>query len=228
MTVHPTFMSMEGGSAASRPPEYTPADTFVELLLSHPTAKKVFEDFMWCYVGHPDTEKRRRGAFPRLERQRPDGVTVKYDRELFTGYSEAGDIVHVRAIAGEKNLPQGYFVAIGTLENGLQEPYIHTVTGVGGIEPRFTTLQLINKKARANCPPGFFEHRLPPDQWRLKWRTDNMGVIDPEVHYGYRQRHADLHPIEEVTGLMEELSQLHVPTSREMGRSALSLVDFEQ
>lgn len=208
--------------------ESIPAERFVELLLHDPTAKKVFDDFMWCYVGHPDPEKRRRGAFPHLDRVRPDGAPVRYDRELFTAYSEAGDIVHVRAIPGEKNIPQGYFVATGTLKAGLQEPYIHTVTSVGGIEPRFTTLQLVDKKSRDNCPPGFFDHKLPPDQWRLKWRTDSMGVVDPEMHYGYRQRHAELRPIQEATSLLEELSQLYVPATREVGRSVLSLIELER
>jgi hypothetical protein len=189
----------------------------VEQILEDETSLQNIRDFMWNYVGHPERDRRLAGEQPRLHR-----LGMEYSRELFTGYSEDGDLFHVRAIPGLLTEPKGYVVVWGSMKYGASEAVVHRVQAIGGIAPHDTRLQLLDRNAMDNSPWGHCpgQYAPPYDQFIFRQWTNGAG----EVQVDYREartRHVELYPIEQLYTTMDYIEAERTV----LARSALQLYE---
>jgi hypothetical protein len=187
-----------------------------EKIIDDDVAQQNIRDFMWNYVGHPDKQRRLAGEQPHINR-----LEKEYSRELYTGFSDEGDLFHVRAIPGMLTQAQGYVVAGGNIESGVLEPVVYRSSTVGGIDPHDIRLQLLDRRAMDNSPWGHCpgQYAQPYDQYMLHVRTNDHGV--PEVSYREgRERVVVLYPIEALYKSID-----YIETERALlARSAFTLI----
>ena len=194
-----------------------------EKIIDDDIAQLCIRKFMWDYVGHPDKQRRLSGEQPSLHRT-IDGIEMAYTRELFTGFSESGELVHVRAVSGMLTEPQGYVVLMGDIETGVKEPVVHKSSTVGGIDPRDIRLQLLDRAAMDNSPWGYCPNQYAPpyDQHMLYIRATNEGV--PIVSYRKgREGEVAFYPIESLYESIDFIEEQRAI----MARSAFTLITSE-
>lgn len=172
---------------------------------------------MWNYVGHPEYDRRLAGEQPRLHR-----LGMEYTREMFTGYSEDGDLFHVRTIPGLLTEPRGYVVVWGSLKYGTSEAVVHSVQAIGGIAPHDTRLQLLHRSAMDNSPWGHCpgQYARSYDQLVFHQHVTSQGEIQVDYREA-RDRQVVLHPIEQLYETMD-----YIEAERTMmARAALRLYE---
>ncbi len=100
-----------------------------ELIAANDLARRTFAEFMWNYVGTPDLAARRRGEQrPFIPVDTDEGTEWNIDKEMFTGYTGLGELVHIRVDPHFNDLPEGFLVAIGDLTTGtIDMPYISQI-----------------------------------------------------------------------------------------------------
>jgi hypothetical protein len=187
-----------------------------EQIIDDETSQQNVRKFMWDYVGHPDRDRRLAGEQPRFCRD-----DREYTREVFTGYSEAGDLFHVRAIPGMFTEPNGYVVIWGDVKNGVSEAVVHGAHAIGGIKPHDVRLQLLDRRAMDNSPRGHCpgQYAQPYDRLIFHQWTNGSGGIEVDYREG-RERQVKLHPIEDLYAAMD-----HIEAERTaLARSAFHLV----
>lgn len=187
-----------------------------EQIIDDAASQQNVRKFMWDYVGHPDRDRRLAGEQPRLNRDKRE-----YTREVFTGFSETGDLFHVRAIPGMLTEPKGYAVIWGDVKYGVSEAVVHTVYAIGGIKPHDVRLQLLDRQAMENSPWGHCPGQYAPPYDRLvlhQW-VNGAGEIELDYREG-RERQVKLHPIEDLYATMD-----HIEAERAtLARSAFHLI----
>jgi hypothetical protein len=189
----------------------------VEQILEDETSLQNIRDFMWNHVGHPERDRRLAGEQPRLHR-----LGMEYTREMFTGYSEDGDLFHVRTIPGLLTEPKGYVVIWGNVKHGTSEAVVHSVRAIGGIAPYDTRLQLLDRDAMDNSPWGHCpgQYAPPYDQLILHQQVSSAGEVSVDYREA-RERHVTLHPIEQLYETMDCIEAERIM----MARSALQLYE---
>lgn len=194
-----------------------------EQIIDDEVCQQNMREFMWKYVGHPDKHRRLAGEQPCIKRT-INQIEMEYSREIFTGFSDEGDIFHVRASAGMLTSPMGYVVAGGTVRHGVSEPVVHKSGTVGGIEPRDIRLQLLDRSAMDNAPWGHCpgQYAQAYDQHMLYVRS----MDDGKRHVSYREgreRTVLLHPIEALYASIDFIESERAL----LARSAFQLVASE-
>lgn len=187
-----------------------------EQIIDDATSQQNVRKFMWDYVGHPDRDRRLAGEQPRLRREERE-----YTRELFTGYSEEGDLFHVRAIPGMQTEPKGYVVVWGDIKYGISEAVVHGASTVGGITPHDIRLHLLDRQTMDNSPWGHCPGQYAPvyDRLMLHQWVNGEGELETEYKEGLK-RQVKLHPIEKLYAAMD-----YIETERTvLARSAFTLI----
>lgn len=198
-----------------------------ETVLDSKVAQKNVCDFMWNYVGHPDKRRRLTGERPGIKRT-IDETEIDYTREVYTGFSDDGDLFHIRAVPGMLTEAQGFMVAGGNIHTGILEPVVHRSSTIGGIDPREIRLQLLDRRAMDNAPWGHCpgQYAPPYDQYMLHISTGEDG--EQKVFYREaRDRMVMLHPIEsllESVDLIEAERTLLATERALLARSAFTLI----
>ena len=195
-----------------------------EQIIDDDVAQQHMREFMWNFVGHPDKQRRLTGEQPSIRRT-INQIEMEYTREIFTGFSDEGDIFHVRAVPGMLTSPVGYVVVSGSIGYGVSEPVVHKSGTVGGIEPHDIRLQLLDRKAMDNAPWGHCpgQYAQVYDQHMLYVRSMHDGTREVSYREG-RERTVKLHPIEDLYASIDYIEN----TRPILARLAFQLVDGDK
>lgn len=87
----------EAGQEVMLPADYPLAERIVHNV----NVRQAFSDFMWTYVGHPNSLQRDIEKLPAIK-------GYKHNREVLSAFGDHC-VVHVRSIPGLETEPQGYF-----------------------------------------------------------------------------------------------------------------------
>lgn len=236
-------MSMETSFESVAPRETCDHDGMIESfardIVDDPMKEKLYRDFMWQFVGDPESAERGVDQTPYPLKTWNDELHVystyvggffihetnKYGRDV-------SKIIGVRSVespesAGER--AKNYMVVECDFETGEQkEPIVHRAYRTGTEKQPDMAWQLLDEQAYQNWPPGKLPGLNAP-----AYAQDVLSLPAQQpamLRYGLNARYQlyDLAPlIERINGaLIERDGQLEV-VNRELGASALSGAQVE-
>ena len=191
----------------------TPQDICPNLLeLAHyfrTEGERVFSSFMWDYVGHPDALQRMAGQQPVLERR---GIVL--DRELFSGFSAEGTLLHVRTTQDWPDNERKFLVAVSRFGRPMDEAkLLSSHRKVYADKKNDTTtittdIRMMEGVIGRNWPPLMRPGKR--DQWRL---SVEHAPNDTQVTISFgMQGEQEFYPLDQLTQALEVLRQTPVRT----------------